>query len=425
MKSPKYFDLFLHAVFYGLITAAAAQFYINIFSPEFSISLGVVFMASFAMISPVFPVFPVSVISGMLVLISRTFYGCMNGSSFEKALFSAAPELLFYIFYGTFLFLYIYKMKRSSALADTIALFLCDYAANCGELTLRLNINAFSPASQSGIIIAALLRTALILIFLTVFHRYHLVLLKKEQQDYYSNLSLLTARLQEEVIWMEKNIALVESTMHSAYQLFERLRIDSGTKDAAKDALVIANDIHEIKKEYYLILRGLSEALKTDENNRFLEFREVFSLLHSPVEQFADSLHKLLSFHVKGCTEFRTAHVYELLSVFRNLFMNAVEASQKQTVSIEVTVSETTEDLICIVTDDGPGIIPENLSQIFDAGFSTKINYETGEINRGLGLNIVKGIVEDSLKGSISVQSHPGETAFTIRLPKKILEGSK
>lgn len=425
MKSPNYLDLFLHAVFYALITAAAAQFYINIFSPEFSISLGVVFMASFAMLSPVFPVLPVSAISGILVLISRTFYGYLNGSSFENAVSSAAPELFFYIFYGIFLFLYIYKIKRSSAISDIIALFICDYAANFGELMIRLNINVFSPASQSGIVIAALLRTTLILIFVTVFRRYHLVLLKKEQQDYYRNLSLLTARLQEEVIWMEKNTSLVEATMHSAYQLFERLRLDSDTKDAAKDALVIANDIHEIKKEYYLILRGLSEALKTDESNRFLEFSEIFSLLHLPVEQFAETMNKTLSFHVSGSTSFQTAHIYELLSVFRNLFMNAVEASKENLVSISVTVSEKSEDLICTVTDTGPGIAPENLTQIFDAGFSTKINYETGEISRGLGLNIVKGIVEENLNGSISVTSQPGATCFTLRLPKKTLEGTK
>lgn len=425
MKSPNSFDLFLHSLFYALLTAAAAQFYINIFSPEFSISLGVVFMASFAMLSPVFPILPVSGISGILVLISRTFYGCLNGSSFENAFSSAVPELFFYIFYGIFLFLYIYKIRKPSAIADTIALFICDYAANFGELMIRLNINVFSPASQSGIVIAALLRTALILIFLTVFRRYHLVLLKKEQQDYYRNLSLLTARLQEEVIWMEKNTSLVETTMHSAYQLFERLRLDSGTKDASKDALIIANDIHEIKKEYYLILRGLSEALKTDENNRFLEFSEIFSLLHSPVEQFAETMNKTLSFHVSGFTSFRTAHIYELLSVFRNLFMNAVEASKDSHVSISVTVLDTPENLICTVADTGPGIAPENLTQIFDAGFSTKINYETGEISRGLGLNIVKGIVEKNLNGTISVTSQPGSTCFTIQLPKKTLEGSK
>lgn len=306
---------------------------------------------------------------------------------------------------------------------DTAALLFCDYAANFGELMLRLNINAFSLSSQSGILMTAMFRTALILIFMTVFRRYHLVLLKKEQQDYYRNLSLLTARLQEEVIWMEKNTSLVESTMHSAYQLFERLRSDSSTKDAAKDALIIANDIHEIKKEYYLILRGLSDALQTEDGPLRLEFGELFSLLRSPVEQIASAAHKTLSFEVKGRSSFRTGHVYELLSVFRNLFTNAVEASKNDQVFIQVTLEETADEILCTVTDHGQGIPPDALSQIFDAGFSTKINYETGEISRGLGLNIVKGIVEENLGGRIHADSRPGNTCFSIRLPKETLEG--
>ena len=45
---------------------------------------------------------------------------------------------------------------------------------------------------------------------------------------------------------------------------------------------------------------------------------------------------------------------------------------------------------------------------IYEAGFSTKINYETGKINRGLGLSITKDIIENKLKGKIKVQSKVG-----------------
>ena len=120
---------------------------------------------------------------------------------------------------------------------------------------------------------------------------------------------------------MGKNTSLVESTMHSAYQLFERLRSDSSTKDAAKDALIIANDIHGNQKEYYRSCVDFSDALPDRRCiSLHLEFGELFSLLRSPVEQIASAAHKTLSFEVKGRSSFRTGHVYELLSVFRNLF---------------------------------------------------------------------------------------------------------
>ena len=45
-------------------------------------------------------------------------------------------------------------------------------------------------------------------------------------------------------------------------------------------------------------------------------------------------------------------------------------------------------------------------------GFSTKINYETGQVSRGLGLSLVKDIVESELGGSISLTSEDGCTDF-------------
>ena len=61
------------------------------------------------------------------------------------------------------------------------------------------------------------------------------------------------------------------------------------------------------------------------------------------------------------------------------------------------------------VRDDGPGIPPETLSQIFDPMFSTS------KEGCGLGLPIVKRIVE-SHGGTIDVRSSEEGTNFDIRL---------
>lgn len=63
------------------------------------------------------------------------------------------------------------------------------------------------------------------------------------------------------------------------------------------------------------------------------------------------------------------------------------------------------------VTDDGPGIAPENIGRIFDPFFTTK---PTGT---GLGLSIAQQIVSEN-KGRIEVTSMPGvATTFAIVLP--------
>lgn len=79
--------------------------------------------------------------------------------------------------------------------------------------------------------------------------------------------------------------------------------------------------------------------------------------------------------------------------------------------------------MIFTVTDHGPGIAPEYINEVFETGFSTKINYSTGEINRGLGLNLVQDLVENQFRGKIELTSIPGQTTFTITIPANNLKG--
>ena len=50
------------------------------------------------------------------------------------------------------------------------------------------------------------------------------------------------------------------------------------------------------------------------------------------------------------------------------------------------------------------------------------INFQTGEVSRGLGLNLVQDLVEGELHGTIGLTSIPGRTVFTICIPLNELE---
>ena len=65
------------------------------------------------------------------------------------------------------------------------------------------------------------------------------------------------------------------------------------------------------------------------------------------------------------------------------------------------------------VADDGPGMPAEVASRIFEPFFTTK---PTGQ-GTGLGLDIVRHIVVDKFGGEIKVNSVPGKTEFTVKLP--------
>jgi signal transduction histidine kinase len=66
------------------------------------------------------------------------------------------------------------------------------------------------------------------------------------------------------------------------------------------------------------------------------------------------------------------------------------------------------------VTDNGVGIPAEHLPHVFDRFY--KADQSRSQAGSGLGLSIVKAII-DRHGGTVSVRSHPGETAFEIVLP--------
>ena len=95
--------------------------------------------------------------------------------------------------------------------------------------------------------------------------------------------------------------------------------------------------------------------------------------------------------------------------VFSNLILNAIQAIDKDDGRILIRTFESEKDFVIEFEDSGSGIIPDNVSRIFDPLFTTK---QTGT---GLGLVICKTIIEQH-GGIITVKTSP--TIFTITLPK-------
>jgi two-component system, CitB family, sensor kinase len=65
------------------------------------------------------------------------------------------------------------------------------------------------------------------------------------------------------------------------------------------------------------------------------------------------------------------------------------------------------------VRDDGPGVAPEALAHVLEAGWSTKEGTPVG--GRGLGLALVKATAERH-GGSVDV-ANDGGAVFTVELP--------
>lgn len=103
--------------------------------------------------------------------------------------------------------------------------------------------------------------------------------------------------------------------------------------------------------------------------------------------------------------------------LFTNLISNAVKYTPPGG-KIGVELSRDNSDRIRFeVRDTGIGIVPEDIPRLFTEFFRSANARQFVEEGTGLGLVVVKEIL-NRLKGSISVQSRPdGGTCFTCRLP--------
>jgi signal transduction histidine kinase len=103
----------------------------------------------------------------------------------------------------------------------------------------------------------------------------------------------------------------------------------------------------------------------------------------------------------------------EFNQVVSNLVQNAIEAVADGIGVVRVTGTSDEAFLRLTVRDNGPGIEPEAMGRLFTPFFTTK---GPGR-GTGLGLTISRRVVE-SLKGTLKVQSTPGQGAtFLVELP--------
>lgn len=106
-----------------------------------------------------------------------------------------------------------------------------------------------------------------------------------------------------------------------------------------------------------------------------------------------------------------------LIQIVTNLVHNAIKFTPRNgSISVHIRLYKQYHATVC-VSDTGPGIPPEFLEKIFDPFFRMAQGQHSGSKGLGLGLSIVKTLV-DLHNGQIEVRSQPMVgTEFSITLP--------
>ena len=108
----------------------------------------------------------------------------------------------------------------------------------------------------------------------------------------------------------------------------------------------------------------------------------------------------------------------ELNQVWTNLIDNAIDALTESppanaSPQIIIRACQKGDHLRVEIEDNGPGIPPDVQNRILEPFFTTK---PMGK-GSGLGLDVVRRIVENRHSGSLMVESVPGRTCFAVLLP--------
>lgn len=418
----------------GLLVALTSQLYLTAWAEGFRVSAAVILYPALLVTMMRDSHRPdAGLVTGLCVIAFRTALDCLGLSaaptslSLGQALIMEYPGGVFYFCYDLLLCLLVRDRRAVPPVRLWASLWLCDLASNVVNLWLSSHFHAGSAPALMTLAGLALARSFTACAILWAAYGYRHLLLRAEHEQRYRRLFLMTANLKTELYFLKKDAEDIEGVMSHAYQLYERLEKEGGQEELTALALSIARDVHEVKKDNLRIIRGLEEDVAEAYDHHAMPLSDLLYILENSTRQFLGQQRADIRLECRIDQDFPVREHYRLLSILKNLVTNAVEAIQASSGRGTVRVDARMEgDILHLtVADDGPGIPPRAKKMLFQVGYSTKFNADTGDINRGVGLPAVQFIV-DELGGEIQVDSQPGQGAeFQVRLPRKAIAGDE
>ncbi|RMH73162.1 MAG: GAF domain-containing protein [Gemmatimonadetes bacterium] len=217
--------------------------------------------------------------------------------------------------------------------------------------------------------------------------------------------------LDEDVIWhcweSDQEGHELQAYLEERRQVWEKIR------EASKMIKLASDRAFETIRDLQAIAGGKS---------RKLGLTDIVETLEETIRLQRHKLHKIEIVKEIEAEQFRVMITSgEMGQIFMNFLVNAAHALEGQE-DARITIRMRQQDggVEIQFADNGKGMSEEVQKRIFEPFFTTK-----GEKGTGIGLTMVKRIV-DQRGGKITVESQEGEgTTFTIWFPQEIQELSK
>lgn len=416
----------------ALATVLSGEVFFNLWIDNFRISGAVILFPVLLLTLVQDGRMPVTgVMTSACLLAVRSTVGVVGqGQTWLEALHLNYPGAMFYLCYEALLCLCVRDRYQAPLSRLWWSFWLCDAVSNTVNFSLA-NGGLPEGGTLLSLVLIALARALLAALILWGMKRYRRLLLAEEHERRYQRLFLMTANLKNELYFLKKDAENIEGIMSRAYRLYERLGELDCPEELRQLALSIARDVHEVKKDNLSIVRGIEGEVAgtaTDRDEK-MWMSDLFTILQDTMRHILGEQKTDIDLLCRCETDFATGEHYRLMSILKNLVINAAEAIQSGRGTGAIWVEERVEEgnLLLVVQDNGPGIAPRAMRNLFQVGYSTKFDPKTGNISRGIGLPAVEFQVKE-LGGSIQVTSGTeqdpaaGGARFQVTIPMTMLE---
>ncbi|MGY4793439.1 ATP-binding protein [Lysinibacillus sp. FSL K6-0057] len=397
----------------AVMTAIGSEIKIMPFAnTTFRFGLGTIVFFLCTLIKPT-PIILAGVATSIVTTIFRVFNSTLHDVPISESIFNHLPAGLFYVLFALCLQILDIQQYREKPLKLGLLVAFSEVISNLAEQIFRFFVQTYTFLFLHDLLI--LLAVALLRSFFVV--GIYSSILIAEQKKRVQEMLNIGSDLYVETLYLKKSMNHIETITASGYELYRQLKT-LGYRAESLQALHIAQEIHEVKKDSQRIYAGISKIVGEKSFGPFV-LSELLHYIEEGNRKYAELLGKEIQFNTCIDFDFQTKDHIALLALLNNLSANAVEAIEEQGI-ISIAIERQEDNTVITVCDNGQGISQADISVIFEPGYTTKFNVD-GVAATGIGLSHVAELVE-KLKGSITVESNNQYTTFKIIIPTQTIQ---
>ncbi|MBK5277983.1 MAG: HAMP domain-containing histidine kinase [Bacteroidia bacterium] len=231
--------------------------------------------------------------------------------------------------------------------------------------------------------------------------------------------------LQELNIEKQQIIGIVSHDLKGPFnRIFALIQLMSmSSENIGEDQKEYLGKIHQIVVDGLSMVRNLLDNRKLEDRGidmhpEKLNFSAVLSSLIRQYQSLAVKKNIVIRYKPQPAIPIYADKLY-LTRIFENLLSNAIKFSPPNK-SVFVVVTTTVDEIEISIQDEGPGINAADQQKLFHKFERLTARPTAGESSTGLGLSIVKVLI-DKMEGRIRYEGSGGKGAnFVVNLKKQI-----